>query len=254
MNSGIYAIQNTTTSQVYVGSTVNFNQRWKQHFNALQRGDHPNRYLQSSWTKHDNEAFKFYVLERVPAEKELLEKKEALWIAATKSAEKPFGYNLIDFTTRRGGLKGYKHTSEAIEKISAAAKRQPRRQGSDAYRAKLTDFQVNQIRTLYKAGLGSQKQLGTYFGITKQAVQCILTGKSWNHLPYEEVDVSNVVLPEQKVLRGSELGNSKLTEATVVDIRRLKESGMKQRTIAATYGVSESQISAIVHSKIWTHV
>lgn len=57
--------------------------------------------------------------------------------------------------------------------------------------------------------------------------------------------------------RGSKNGNSKLTEAQVVDIRRAYRSHCKQhgaRPLATKYGVSVSLIGQIVSNAVWQNV
>lgn len=56
------------------------------------------------------------------------------------------------------------------------------RRGSDNPRAKLTEQQVIELRSLWSAGM-YQVELGARFGITQTAVSCIVNRKSWKHLP-----------------------------------------------------------------------
>ena len=60
---GIYAIINTVNSKRYIGSSVDLEQRRKEHWRALMRGDHDNTHLQRSANKHGVGAFVFEVLE-----------------------------------------------------------------------------------------------------------------------------------------------------------------------------------------------
>lgn len=56
-NSGIYKIVNTHTTEIYVGSAINFKKRWGWHIKDLKAGKHRNSYLQNAWlilvTKED---------------------------------------------------------------------------------------------------------------------------------------------------------------------------------------------------------
>lgn len=45
--------------------------------------------------------------------------------------------------------------------------------------AKLTEEQVTEIRSLYRAGDYSQRQLGEMYGVTQTNVQAIVSGRSW---------------------------------------------------------------------------
>jgi hypothetical protein len=51
--------------------------------------------------------------------------------------------------------------------------------------------------------------------------------------------------------RGERHGMAKLTEAEVVEIRRLVASGMKQKDVAPLFDVRPSYISRIVNNQIW---
>lgn len=48
MKSGIYAIINTKTNKHYIGSAINFEERWKRHFKDLDNGNHHSIKLQRS--------------------------------------------------------------------------------------------------------------------------------------------------------------------------------------------------------------
>ena len=53
---------------------------------------------------------------------------------------------------------------------------------------------------------------------------------------------------------GSRHGMAKLTEQSVLEIRRLRRNGKRHREIAKSFGVSPSLISVILAGKNWTHV
>ena len=55
-------------------------------------------------------------------------------------------------------------------------------------------------------------------------------------------------------LRGSQIGNAKLTEAQVVLIRQALAVGIRQCALAQSYGVSDSTVSLIARAKTWRHV
>lgn len=54
--------------------------------------------------------------------------------------------------------------------------------GSGHGSAKLNEFDVNRIRKLYSTGLITQKELGNVFNLSTQAIQKIVTNKTWNHI------------------------------------------------------------------------
>lgn len=55
-------------------------------------------------------------------------------------------------------------------------------------------------------------------------------------------------------LRGSQVGNAKLTEAQVVLIRQALSVGIRQCVLAQAYSVSDSTVSLIALAKTWRHV
>lgn len=61
---GIYKIENLINGKIYVGSAANsFRTRFNHHFNALIRGEHKNKHLQSSFNKHGSENFVGTIIE-----------------------------------------------------------------------------------------------------------------------------------------------------------------------------------------------
>ena len=89
--SGVYRIE--IDGKSYVGSSVNINQRWKQHRTNLKCGRHDNPYMQNAYNKYGN--VKFELLEEMPgATDEELREKEAYYLKLY-SAE----YNIQEPTT-----------------------------------------------------------------------------------------------------------------------------------------------------------
>src|SRR4030065_2348259 len=60
----IYIIENKVNGKLYVGSSINPKQRWRQHRFQLKRGTHHCRRLQNAWTKYGRSEFTFLVVER----------------------------------------------------------------------------------------------------------------------------------------------------------------------------------------------
>lgn len=59
----IYEIRNIITNKVYIGSTVDFKQRKRNHVNKLRNKTHRNQYLIRAWHKYGEENFVFNILE-----------------------------------------------------------------------------------------------------------------------------------------------------------------------------------------------
>jgi group I intron endonuclease len=81
------------TGKVYVGSSIKWLSRVKQHVTALCCGAHCNPYLQYAWNKHGADNFEWVLLELVESEDALLD-REQHWINKLRSAETEHGYNI----------------------------------------------------------------------------------------------------------------------------------------------------------------
>ena len=63
MKSGIYIITNIVNNKKYIGSSLDYKQRIRQHKYSLRNNTHYNNHLQSSFNKYGEENFKFELLE-----------------------------------------------------------------------------------------------------------------------------------------------------------------------------------------------
>ena len=104
----IYQIRHIVSGKVYVGSAVSPRNRWRNHRNMLQNGNHPNRYLQNAWNKHGAAAFVFEILEPVLFIEDLIT-REQYWIDKLKASANGHGYNI---TPTAGSLLGARWTEE----------------------------------------------------------------------------------------------------------------------------------------------
>lgn len=92
MISGIYEIINLVNGKSYIGSAINLNKRFVQHFSNLKNNRHSNRYLQSAWNKYERQ-FEFRIIEIVEDKTKLLE-REQFWIDTRQTYNRNIGYNL----------------------------------------------------------------------------------------------------------------------------------------------------------------
>ena len=89
---GIYQIRNIINNKIYIGSTKNFPNRWRNHKSDLNRNKHGNKYLQNAWNKYGNESFVFEKL-LICDEKDLI-MFEQKFIDYFKPCNRDNGYNL----------------------------------------------------------------------------------------------------------------------------------------------------------------
>jgi group I intron endonuclease len=60
---GVYKIKNIINNKVYIGSSKNIENRWKQHIYELNKNNHHSIKLQRAWNKYGKDNFKFEVIE-----------------------------------------------------------------------------------------------------------------------------------------------------------------------------------------------
>lgn len=114
MSAGVYIIKNMKNGKVYVGSSADIPTRWCKHRGALDAGTHHSVKLQRAWIKYGREAFSFEVVEIEPDYEKRLMAEQQL-IDAHNSAV--IGYNIYGTA---GSPRGYRHSTQAIQKISAS--------------------------------------------------------------------------------------------------------------------------------------
>lgn len=108
---GIYQIVCKKNGRVYIGSAVNLDKRWRQHFQQLQEGRHPNCHLQRAWSKYGRESFFFRVVEHV-SDSRCLISREQFFIDALSPE-----FNICRVAGSRAGTKA---SPELRAKLSAA--------------------------------------------------------------------------------------------------------------------------------------
>lgn len=78
MKSGVYKIENLISKKVYVGSSINTEERRNQHFKCLRKQRHSNQHLQAAWDMYGEENFNFEVIIFCAVEE--LEEKEQYYM------------------------------------------------------------------------------------------------------------------------------------------------------------------------------
>ena len=104
---GIYKIENQVNGKIYIGQSINIEQRWYNHRNELNSNRHCNSHLQAAWNKYEEESFIFNIIEECILKN--IDDKEKHWIDFYNSTNPDLGYNL---TCGGQGMHGYKWTKE----------------------------------------------------------------------------------------------------------------------------------------------
>jgi len=91
--SGIYKIENKVNGKMYIGSSKNIENRWKQHKSLLRINKHHSQHLQYAWKKYGEECFKFEVIEDGVSQEDLFA-REQYWMDKMQSYNPKRGYNI----------------------------------------------------------------------------------------------------------------------------------------------------------------
>lgn len=113
---GIYGIKNLITGKMYIGKSINCNNRERDHFYNLKANKHHSEYLQNSYNKHGKEVFVFGIIEK--CKKEELDNKEKYWIDFYDSFNN--GYNC---TLPTGANVGHFWSDKEKIKLSISMKK-----------------------------------------------------------------------------------------------------------------------------------
>lgn len=116
MIGGIYALLNIINGKYYIGSAVDFKDRWRLHLLALNKGNHHNRHLQKAWNRYTADSFMFVVLQYSDS---WLEQLEQHWIDKLDATNINLGYNICKAGRNRFGVKA---SEETRVKLSLAHK------------------------------------------------------------------------------------------------------------------------------------
>jgi group I intron endonuclease len=98
-NSGIYVIRNKIDDRIYIGSTINFYKRYKDHVRKLQYGIHANSHLQNFSIKYglSNLSFNMLYLCRGLC----LKSVEQIYISKFNCCDNSYGFNIKPLAERR---------------------------------------------------------------------------------------------------------------------------------------------------------
>lgn len=199
---GIYGIRNRIDNKLYVGQSININNRFIRHRYQLNKGVHKNIHLQRAWNKYGSDVFEFKLLIECDVENlDIMEEKTANKISNDDL------YNITnDFTSRSGEKNpffGKTHTDESKQKMSEWKKKhyigkanpnfggknrealQKLMRGSKNCNAKLSEKDVKEIKLRLLEGEKHQ-QIADDFDISRTVVTRINNGARWGHITLED--------------------------------------------------------------------
>lgn len=114
--TGIYKIINCIDGKVYIGQSINIENRFIVHISNI--NNNKNSILYNTIRKYGIENFEFIIIEEI-VDVNKLDERETYWIGHYKSNDRNYGYNIrLDCRTNRG----FKHSVETKNKISNKTK------------------------------------------------------------------------------------------------------------------------------------
>lgn len=200
INCGIYVIVNLVNNKKYIGSTINFKNRWDKHKKDLKNNKHHSIHLQRAWNKYGEENFLFEVLEYVQDVNDLIQIEQYYldWMETWKEEN---GYNICSTAGSTLGIKlsveirkqrservkgaknpmyGKHFSDESKEKMAITQR------GEKSAVAKLTWDIVNKIRQEYLVGDVSYRVLARKYNVCDGTIQAVIENRTWydpNYIP-----------------------------------------------------------------------
>jgi group I intron endonuclease len=113
-SSGVYSIINNITGKYYIGSAIDFWDRFLFHDWQIRNNRHSNNYLQNSYNKNGDCEFSFNLLELLSPKDNLIE-REQFYIDLLEATNPELGYNL---SPTAGSTFGTKRTQASKDKVS----------------------------------------------------------------------------------------------------------------------------------------
>lgn len=113
MTVGVYKITNQSNGKVYVGQSVDVEDRIYKHKMALRGNYHKNDHLQKAWNKYGEDSFLFKLIKACKVR--YLDRFEKMYIHIYKSMNVEYGYN-----NETGGNLNKTLAPQTIEKMSSS--------------------------------------------------------------------------------------------------------------------------------------
>lgn len=120
--------------------------------------------------------------------------------------------------------------------------------GEQHHSAKLTGAQVIEMRSDKWAGKPCS-EIAAHFGISASNAGRILCRVTWTH-----IDATQDAPRESGLVKGERCHAAKLTARDIIAMRSDTYSDWKQRDIAQHFGITQTQVSAILLRKAWAHI
>lgn len=282
-SSGIYQIRNVVNGKRYIGSAVCFRNRWASHRSHLRKGKHSSSHLQNAWNKWGEEFFAFEVIEICNAQ-QLIEREQS-WFDSVRpeynispTAGSPLGVRHSDEFKRKVSerFKGKKLGQEQVDRLRLAAKRNwldPAIRSrisngiKQSYDDELRAFRSKQsferwADKNYRSSMS--EKIKASFDEDRRKLTSEQSRLRWSDPGYRERVCAAMLGKEisqqaREKIRASLTGRtmtvetrkkkSALSDAEVLEIRRLHGEGETNRALAGLFSVSSTTISRVCTGK-----
>jgi len=224
----IYKITHIDSGKSYIGMTMDYLRRMKNHFND----NNPNcRYLHRAIKKYNKVAFQHKILYRCNSWETLCQKeKEYIRLFKTKS---PKGYNLTDGGE---GIYGLKHSDESKKKMSESSKG---RIVSLETRRKLSEINKGHIvSNAARKKISNSHKGRTFSKETLKKMSDAGKTKIFSDETRKKISESQKIFSKNQIL----------------EIRKLLKIGIFQSIIAKKFNTVQSAISSIKLNKHYSEI
>ena len=227
---GVYEIINSVNKKIYIGSSVDIYNRWKDHVYQLNNNIHSNVYLQHAWNKYGSNNFDFKIIER--CNKNNVRECEQYYIDLFNCCNRDVGYNIMPRVDMS------ELSEETKNKISIANKGKHLGESASA-----NVYSENIILNVIDELLNTDKtymEIANEYDMKYQTVANIAEKRQWFYL------TENISFPKRNC--GRRIDKSKRDE-----IINLLLQGKNNTEISNITGISKNTISCIRTKKMWAN-
>lgn len=236
---GVYKFENTINGKVYIGQSVQAEERYRQHVRAIDNYKIDTKFYRAL-RKYGIEKFEFKIIEVCNVED--LNEREMYWIKFFNSREN--GYN-----TTEGADFNPSNYPEIVEKrrqtllYNEEVNAKLSQKGEDNPRAILSENDVKTIRTHYAEGKSFADSYSEFSDkISRDGFQACWLGQSWKE-----------IMPEVFENRRKNNGGSDRSREEIYQLRIDYMEGLSRAEIKEKYGFSTNQTRRILKLERWKY-